>query len=193
MKLDWQLVTIVLTSSFLGAVLGAIISGIFNLFISNNNFKLKSYEEIVKKRFQAYEQIAAVTLQFKLFIHDEDGIVVPYVFANGMKGLDNFQMLLMESFTYSFWLDEKMGSLVTELNALVYNMRSEAIMKQNSDEYLRKIAALDKEQIRDLSRRLSSQLREDLINIHKIENFVRSKTKSKESFSIKSWKDFEAQ
>jgi hypothetical protein len=83
--------------------------------LASKNYKLKTYEEIAKKRIPSYEKMVGISYQFKLYVSDNERIV-PFVFSNGVKYLNDFQMILMETFIESFWLDQPMGDLFTELN-----------------------------------------------------------------------------
>jgi hypothetical protein len=183
---NWKTLTLLLTSSFLGAILASIITSTVNWYLASKNYKLKTYEEIAKKRIHSYEKMVGISYQFKLYISDNEKIV-PFVFANGLKYLNDFQMILMETFIESFWLDQTMGDLFTELNVYVHNIQSEAQSHENPDEYLKQIAVRDKKKINDINTRLSNQLRIDLLNIHKVERFIRKTSPKKPKYKVLSW------
>lgn len=186
LKDNGKILTLLLTSSFLGAIFSAFITGLVNWLLSSKNYKLKTYEEIAKKRVQAYEKMVSISYQFKLFVSDNEKIV-PYVFANGIKHLNDFQITMMEAFIESFWLDQNMSDLFTELNIYVHNVESEARSHENPDEYLKQIAVRDKDKIRDINKRLSNQLRTDLLNIHEVERFIRKTTPNRPKYKVLSW------
>lgn len=189
LKQNWQIITVLLTSSFLGAILAAMITGLINWRLSSRNFKYKSYEEIVKRRFQAYEKISRVQLSFNLYISDKTGIT-PYVFANGIQGLEDFQLTLIEAFSESFWLNEEVGSVMTELTVYIHNVDDEAKNNGNTDpnNELILIAKRDADKIKAIKSKLAKQLRNDLINIHKVENFIRKNTEQKPEYKVMTWK-----
>lgn len=192
LKDNWTTATLVLTSSLLGAILASIITSTVNLYLASKNYRLKTYEEIAKKRIQSYEKMVAISYQFKLYMSDNEK-VVPFVFANGIKYLNDFQMILMETFIESFWLDQTIGDLFTELNVYVHNIESEAKSNENPDEYLKIIAVRDKDKIKDINMRLTNQLRIDLLNIHRVERFIRKTSPKKPKYKVISWKPHSSQ
>jgi hypothetical protein len=186
LKDNWEIIGILLTSSFLGAIIASIITGAVNWYISSKNYKLKTYEEIAKKRINAYEKMVGISYQFKLYISDNQKII-PYVFANGIEYLNEFQMVLMQIFVESFWLDQSIGGLFTELNTYIHNVDSEAKSHKNPSEFLKEIAVRDKDKIKDLNKRLSNQIRIDLLNIHQVERFIRKTSPKTPKYKVMSW------
>ena len=186
---DIELIKIVVGSSFFGAIFGAGITSMVNWFLSKRNFKFKSYEEIVKRRFSSYEKITKINVFFNLKIRQEDESIIPYPFANGMEQIENFQMIIMEAFAESFWLNENMSDLFTELNVYIHNVISEATENDRPEPALIQIAIRDQMKIKDLVKRLNKQLREDLIKIHEVENFVHRTTSHKKTYPVISHKD----
>lgn len=185
---ELDLFKIVAGSSFFGAILGSALTSLVNWLLSKRNFKFKSYEEIVKRRFSAYEKVSKVSLFLNMNISEEDGKIVPYAFANGIAQLEEFQMMLMEAFTEAFWLNEETADLFTELNVYCHNVNAEAVSTVNPEIALKQIASQDREKVRSLSKRISKQLRDDLVNIHEVKKFVNRTTRTKKRYPVMSYK-----
>ena len=185
---ELELIKIVAGSSFFGAVFGSGITSLVNWLLSKRNFKFKSYEEIVKKRFSAYEKLSRVSLFLNMNVQEDDGIIVPFAFTSAINQLEGFQIMITEAFTQTFWLNEKTGEIFTELNVYVYNINSEAASTSDPERALKEIAALDREKISDISKRLNRQLREDLVSLHDVEKFVKRTTGPKRKYPVMSYK-----
>jgi hypothetical protein len=179
---------IIMASSLGGGVLGAAITSLVNFLLTRRNFKFKSYEEIVKKRFVAYEKMSKVSMRLNFYIRENDDTIIPEIFSNGLRAFEDFQLVLLDAFTDSFWLDQKTGDLLTELGVNISNWSSEAQATKEPDLALVQIALRDKIIIKNIAKRIAQQLRNELLNLHEVEKFVNRRTKDTTKFPIMSYK-----
>ncbi len=179
---------IIMASSLGGGVLGAAITSFVNFLLTRRNFKFKSYEEIVKKRFVAYEKMSKVNMRLNFYIRENDDTIIPEIFSNGLRSFEDFQLILLDAFTDSFWLDKKTGDLLTELGVNLSNWTAEAQATKEPDLALIQIALRDKIIIKNLTKRIAQQLRNELLNLHEVEKFVNRRTKDTTKFPIMSYK-----
>jgi hypothetical protein len=179
---------IIMASSLGGGVLGAAITSLVNFLLTRRNFKFKSYEEIVKKRFTAYEKMSKVSMRLNLLVREPDDTLTREVFAFGIENFEKFQLVILDAFTDSFWLDKKTGDLISELGSKINNWQAEAEATIEPDSALKNISIRDVPIIKDLSKRISEQLRKELLSLHKVENFINRRTKDTTKFPIMSYK-----
>jgi hypothetical protein len=181
---ELDLIKLIATSSFAGGVLGAIITASVNYVLSKRNFKFKSYEEIVKKRFIAYDKISKVSMRLNVYIREADDTVINEVFVNGIRHFEDFQIVILDAFTDSFWLDQKTGDLLSQLGVKFSNWTAEAQATSNANLALIQISIRDKSLIKSLADSISQQLRHELINLHEVEDFVNRKVKRNIKYPI---------
>jgi hypothetical protein len=181
---ELDLIKLIATSSFAGGVLGALITSLTNYILTRRNFKFKSYEEIVKKRFMAYEKISKVSMRLNIHIQENDDTITHEIFANGIRHFEDFQMVILEAFTDSFWLDSKTGDLLSQLSVQFSNWAVEAQASTNPDLKLKQISMANKEIIKSLTGNISKQLRHELINLHEVETFVNRKSQHKKRYRL---------
>lgn len=181
---ELDLFKILATSSLIGAVLGAIITSSVNYLLPSRNFKFKSYEEIVKKRFIAYDKISKVSMRLNVYIRETDDTVVNEVFVNGIRHFEDFQIVILDAFTDSFWLDQKTGDLLSQLSVQFSNWTAEAHSTSDANLTLTQISIRDKSLIKSLADSISQQLRHELINLHEVEDFVNRKVKRNIKYPI---------
>jgi hypothetical protein len=181
---ELDLIKLIATSSFAGGVLGAIITASVNYVLSKRNFKFKSYEEIVKKRFIAYDKISKVSMRLNVYIREADDTVINEVFVNGIRYFEDFQIVILDAFTDSFWLDQKTGDLLSQLGVKFSNWTAEAQATSDANLALIQISIRDKSLIKSLADSISQQLRHELINLHEVEAFVNRKVKRNIKYPI---------
>jgi len=179
-----DLIKLIATSSFAGGVLGAVITSLTNYILTRRNFKFKSYEEIVKKRFIAYEKISKVSMRLNIHIRENDDTIIHEIFANGIRHFEDFQLVILDAFTDSFWLDQKTGDLLSQLSIQFSNWTAGAQASQKPDLTLKQISTADKAIIKSLAEKISEQLRYELINLHKVEAFVNRKSQHKKRYRL---------
>jgi len=114
-----QIITIILSSSLISAVLTAWV----NWLLQKNNYKNDFYKKLLDKRISAYEDIEKLLVLLKTMVHvEKDKLCVQFCHL-GKDYFDNFVISLASTSLNSFWLSDKMSYKITEFNVLLLQDR----------------------------------------------------------------------
>lgn len=162
--------TSVFTSSVIAAILGGLIGGIVTLRVARNQYLNDYYKTILRKRLAAYEQIEGLIIEIKLAVTDEGGHgVYHFLFSSG-DSVDIYKKLYFV-FSQSMWLSEDMLSEILALNRLIRTFPDDkqGIIAHAKSHY---------KTIAEIRTRLEHHHRKDLLALHNVKGFLRSKGSS---------------
>jgi hypothetical protein len=123
-------------------------------------------------------------MRLNVYIRQTDDTVIHEVFVNGIRQFEDFQTVILDAFTDSFWLDQKTGDLLSQLSVQFSNWTAEAQSTPDANLALIQISIRDKSLIKSLADNISQQLRHELINLHKVKAFVTRKSKYKKRYPL---------
>ena len=161
------LVTAVLSSSLLGGVLGAFITGKFNLRVKDREYENEYFKLVLAKRIAAYESVQKLVTGFKTAVVDENK--QPYHFLLSHEdGPQETHKLLFEITSQALWLTDDLFLQTRDVSRLLFGASDDkdgsiAFAKKN----YRKFALL-REEIERLHIR-------DMLLLHEVRKFLRSK------------------
>lgn len=79
---DTNIWLIVLSSSVISGVLGALISGWINLVMKRRDYADAYYKIVLDRRLEAQDEVEHLITRLKLAVHDDDGRLYHFLFKN---------------------------------------------------------------------------------------------------------------
>lgn len=159
-----------LTGAFI-AIISSSISGYFNIFVKRKEYENEYFKQIVSKRLNAYEQLNQIIYIFKGSAQDNDGKVYHVIFHN-KESFEDFQMLLFNNKSNSFWYSDNLSKYLLDL--FKEFGRIDAKSKQNNISYS-EIAKEEYKNLATLRDKIEIELVKDLPKLYDINNFLNSK------------------
>ena len=162
-----QLVIAVLSSSLLGGVFGAFITGKFNLRVKDREYENEYFKLVLAKRITAYESVQKLVTGFKTAVVDKDK--QPYhLLLSHEDGPQEAHKLLFEISSQALWLTDDLFLRTRDISRLLFGASghedgSIAFAIKN----YRKFALL-REEIERLHTR-------DMLLLHEVRKFLRKK------------------
>lgn len=165
-----QIVSIVLTSSFLGAI----VTSFINWIIQSKNYKNEYYKKLLDKRIEAYEMIIFYIDQMKVIIDLGNGKTCHGFLGAGHEAYVNFNLSVALGTGKSFWLSSETAHHISTFNMFLHEEISNKIFNlENKDESLANLGIKHKELIFKLRLNIENQMQKDFKNLHNIEKFVK--------------------
>jgi hypothetical protein len=167
-----QLAWISGSCALFGVLVGAFISGLFTLRAKRNEYVNDFYKIVIDKRVEAYEHLELLIQSFKTCVVDSKVDNLPYhcPFATESQ---NFEALVRMGNTMNrgLWLSDRAFNSVRELNLLQFSTPSDEIERiRFGKERYQKIAMIRE--------RLEKDLAADMLQLHKVKKFLRSKRRN---------------
>jgi len=151
------------------AVVAAIISGAFGLRAKWNEFENDYYKYVVNRRIEAYEQLEKLILGLKTCVVGENDNRPYHLLFSSEKDEDweRAFALLGNVMSQGLWLSDEVFSKVTELNYLIFHFeKPKSVIEFAKNEY---------ERLATLRATLERLLAIDMIELHNVKRFLRSK------------------
>lgn len=153
-----------------GAVSAAIISGLFAILSKRMEFSDEYYKQIIERRMDAYAELERLIHSIKVAVLDSsDGQLYHELFSKD----DDYQrvyILLHDVMSKSLWLSNGAFEETRQLNLLVFRNTSSVSGTG--------LIAFGKTHYREIARlreRLEVNFAADLLRLHKVSSFLRSK------------------
>lgn len=177
-----QIILAVISSS----VLSSILISFINWKIHNSNYKKDYYKKILDKRLDAYESLNSLIK--KLSNHTIlDNCIIHTIFLDDEFFLDFF-IQLVKTIDFSFWLNHKTNSKLTELNVFIYNNIHSKISNNLSTEeknrLYNELGEKHYDEIKIFKSYLVNRMNLDLINLYNVENFFEDSKKESKEFPV---------
>jgi 5-hydroxyisourate hydrolase-like protein (transthyretin family) len=162
-----QLLLAVLSSSLIAGVLGALIGGWFTLRGKRNDYANDYFKLVLARRVQAYEEVERLISMVKTAVMDGDGRPYHMLFSkdDDKQGVYNLLFAVMSK---ALWLSDELFELTRELNVLIY--------KQGDEEHgLIEFGKVNYKQIAELRTRMEIMHLRDMLVLHEVPRFLKSK------------------
>ena len=172
--MNQQILIAVISSTLISGMFVAAISGLFNLRTKHNEYVNDYYKSVIQRRLHAYEILEFVIRGYKTTILNAKNQPYYIVFDED----DNWQNAygpLVEAMSNALWLGDEIFELTKELNSLIFRLptMTSGITQFGIDNYI------EMAQIRDA---LEKQLAIDMLDLHKVEKFLKLKKNKKHGF-----------
>jgi hypothetical protein len=154
-----------------GVLLGALLTGIFNVWSKNIEYKNTYLKMILEKRLDAYEFANSLIVQLKYPVQDPDGKAYHTIFLNDQK-FDNFLSRIYLLPEKSLWMNDETSIKIKKIFDLlvsykVRNGKGESLIDIGKEIYLTLGIRRDE---------LEKSLLSDLKTLYKIDNFLSNKS-----------------
>jgi hypothetical protein len=153
-----------------GAVVSAILTGIYNLVTKRAEYANEYYKMVLNKRIGAYEQLEHLIAALKTSVLDTDQKPYHFLFSQEDR-LKCAYVLLMNITEHALWLTDEAFEKAQQLNYRMYRTNFEGSAIEFGKDNYQPIAML-REQI-------ESRVAEDMRDLHKVRRFLRRKAKRK--------------
>jgi hypothetical protein len=164
---------ILLSSSALSAFVSAVIAGLINLRAKRNEYVNDFYKTVIKRRIAAYEQIENLIIWLKLAVCDADGRPYHILFSED-GGWEKAHALLVMISSQGLWLSDEAFQKGRELNILIFHLDKPSDVIRFAKENHQAIATIRAE--------LERVLAKDMLTLHDVERFLKSKNKADTGF-----------
>jgi hypothetical protein len=156
--------------------LSALVAGIYNLRAKRSEYVNDYYKLVIKRRIEAYEQLERVIIQFKFTVVDDDkrGYHLPFA-SEEDKDWDATQILLAGVMSQGLWLSDKVFAKLRELNLILFRHSKPPSMVEFGKQQYEKIATLRAE--------LERLLAQDMLTLHDVGLFLKTKDRPDPGFS----------
>ncbi|MCS4164771.1 hypothetical protein [Sphingobacterium sp. BIGb0116] len=172
-------IQIVFTSTLIAGLVSAIVTYFFNIRLKREDYKNEFYKKILDKRMIAYGYLEAQIAVMKTTILDDDNCAYHYIFSQGMDKFHEFSKNLHLAMSYSLWINDNTVKKMENLNDLFLKIDA-----NSNDKNLISNAKENYQLVAKLRRELEQTLRDDMINLHKIEGFNKLKYTKSKRFTI---------
>lgn len=162
-----QLLLALLSSSVLGGVIGAFITGRFNLRVKDREYENEYYKLVLAKRIAAYESVQRLGAGLKTAVVGDDR--QPYHFLLSHKdGLLDAHKLLYEISAQALWLSDDLFLETRDLSRLLYGATGHEDEAVAFAKKHYKTLATFREKIERLHIR-------DMLSLHEVRRFLKIK------------------
>ncbi len=161
-----QLQAIIAGSAALGALLGVVITGAFNLRSKRNEYFNDYYKLVIQRRVAAYEQVENVINVYKIsIVADQNPFHLPF---NDNERMKDANQQLAFAMGHGLWLSDKAFALLRDLNRILYYLPEEqAAMISFGKVHYRQIA--------DIREKLERTVASDMLTMPNVASFLKQK------------------
>jgi hypothetical protein len=153
-----------------GAVISALVNGIYNLISKRNEYVNDYHKMVVSKRIDAYETIEVLIVLLKTSVVDKDKR--PYHFLFSKKDdWNTAYVAILGINAKAMWISDVAFHKAQELNYLMFSKNEDEIgdaIEFGKDNYT-KIATMRDD--------LEKILADDMLDLHNVKRFLKQKTK----------------
>jgi hypothetical protein len=161
---------IVLSSSVISGVLGALISGWLTLRGKRNDYADAYYKMVLERRLEAQNEVEGLITLLKVAVHDDtDGRLYHMLFSKD-DDRETVYKLLYDVLSKALWLSDDLFQLTRELNILIFS--------QTNDVGLIEFGKKHYKQIAELRTKMEILHARDMLSLHRIPEFLRKKKPS---------------
>ena len=158
--------------AFGGALLAAVVAGLYNLRAKRNEYINDYYKMVIQRRMGAYEQLENLIIAFKATVVGNDARPYHLPFSGDVPKLDLFKQLF-SAMAQGLWLSDEAFKRTSDLNYLLFRMPEvEGDAINFGKQHYQAIAAA-----RDA---LERTLAADMLELHKVGQFLKGKKNRKD-------------
>lgn len=170
---DFSLLLSILSSSLIAGIVGALIGGWFTLRGKRNDYANDYYKLVLARRIEAYEQVERLITVVKTSVLDKDGRPYHLLFSKDDEKQAVYN-LLFSVMSKALWLSDELFGLTRQFNLLVYSHGSspDGLIEFGKQKY---------EEVAELRTRIEQVHTRDMLRLHEVRRFLRSK-KSADSY-----------
>jgi hypothetical protein len=165
---------IVLSTSAVSAIISAVVSGFYNLRARRDDYVNDYYRTVIKRRIAAYEQLEKLITQLKIAVVDKDNRPYHLMFAVDEHSQPDPHTNLIGVMALGLWLSNEVFAKTRELSILLFSLKA-----GNELEF----GKTNHEKISTLRAELERLMARDMLNLHDVEGFLKSKDQPDPGFS----------
>lgn len=167
--MNWQ---IILTSTVVATIVTSIFTLVLNVYLKKIDYKNEYYKKVIQKRIEAYEFLENQIVRLKQStLDDRDGKAYHIIFAHGEEYYISSMTPTIQTSAYSLWIHVDTFEVFNKLKSIFFDISFSLNNSNNRNEdliimgkkYYREIALIRDE--------LEQCVRNDYLNLHKIEEF----------------------
>ncbi|NTU49955.1 MAG: hypothetical protein HGA87_03545 [Desulfobulbaceae bacterium] len=162
-----DILTVVLSSSVVSAIVSALVGGLFSLRTKQNEYANAYYKMILERRLAAYEEVERLIVAIKVAVIDDDKKPYHFLFSKDDDQLGVYQQL-HGTMSYSLWLSDELFELTRQLNFLVYSGTPK-------DDGLVEFAKKNYTAVAELRTKLETVHTRDMLALHDVPSFLKAK------------------
>jgi hypothetical protein len=156
-------------SALIGALIGALVAGFFTLRAKRDEYINDYFKIVLNKRVEAYEHLEVLIQAYKTTFVDVDNTAYHAPFAS--KSLSENAFGLMSPATDSgLWLTDETFEVLQNLNYIMFG-------EPNDDNARIAFGKKHYQEIANLREKLETRLASDMLELHKIAKFLKTKKK----------------
>lgn len=169
-----QLWLVVLSSSVISGVLGALIAGVYALRSKRNEYLNDYYKTVIHRRLAAYEQLECLIVALKTAVLDNDNRPYHLLFSKD-DDCESANELLANVMSQGLWVSEEAFEKTRDLNYLVFKLNPSggSVIEFGKQNY---------EAIATLRAELERILVTDMLELHDVRGFLMCKKKISHGF-----------
>lgn len=170
--MNWQ---IILTSSSIAALVTAFFTIILNVYLKKLDYKNEYFKKVIQKRIDAYEFLENQIIRLKQStIDDLDGKAYHIIFAYGEEYFSSSMTPTIQASAYSLWIHPETFESFNKLKNIFIHISFALNDKKSRNEELIVLGKKYYKEIAILRDELEKHVRNDYLNLYKIEEFTRS-------------------
>jgi len=160
----------VLSSSLLSGIVGASIAGWFTLRSKRNEYVNEYYKAVLARRMSAYEEIERLITMLKSAVLDDDQRPYHLLFSKDDDHQEVFKLMFVVM-SNALWLTDDLFAETRKLNVLIYS-------DGGSESGLIEFGKRHYTTIADLRTQLEKLHARDMLKLHNVPQFLKSKRPS---------------
>lgn len=162
-----ELLLTILSSSLISTIIVALITGLFRLRVSRNEYVSTYHKVVLDRRISAYEDVEHLITKLRVAVVDNDQRPYHLLFSKDDDHLAVYE-LLYDVMSNSLWLSDQLYDSARELNVLIYShTENESGLIEFGKNNYRAIA--------DLRVNLERYHARDMLTLYDIPGFLKSK------------------
>jgi len=163
----------ILSSAGVASIISAIVGYIFNILMQKRRYKDDYYKMVINKRMETYQHIETQIQVLKLSLVDEDAQPFFMMFNGDDKFFYEAQINLTLATSNSLWLSQEMIDNLRQLQQDFLTIGAEITDDVNNN---RIIGKKWYKKLGEDRRKVEDCLKQDLLSLYDVENFLKSKT-----------------
>ncbi len=162
-----DILTVVLSSSVVSAIVSALVGGWFSLRTKQNEYANAYYKMILERRLAAYEEVERLIAAIKVAVIDDDQKPYHLLFSKDDDQLGVYQQLC-GTMSNALWLSDELFKLTRQLNLLVYSgtPKDGGLVEFGKNNYTA---------VAELRTKLETVHARDMLALHDVPGFLKAK------------------
>jgi hypothetical protein len=170
---DWSTI-----GPLVGVLIGAYLQGIYNRRAKRDEYVNDYYKRVIERRVAAYERLEKFIMRLRTSFVGPDGRNCSFLFveqATDSEGAESASVALYDVVILSLWLSNDVTTKVREFDSLISPLGSDP---QAAVEFGKK----NYQAIDTIGAELQRLLARDMLSLHDVEGFLKSKDKADPGF-----------